>query len=234
MSAEPAYRERPTRVLVVEDDEAIRKSVGVALELEGYDVSSVADGPEVETARGEIDPDVILLDVGLPTLDGLSVCRSLRKSGCDAPVLMLTARVAVSDRVAGLDAGADDYLVKPFDLDELAARLRALVRRSSNAWSGTLQLDDLRLNPAEHRAWRAGRELALTRTEFSLLRFLLEHAGAVVTPTQVYEAIWGYDFGPRSKNLPVYVGYLRRKLEEGGEPRLLHNVRGVGYTLRSP
>ncbi len=220
-------------VLVVEDDRSVRESLERALRLEGYQVSTVADGVSGLEAVGRDRPDAVILDVMLPFLDGLSVCRQLRQKGDRTPVLMLTARAEVGDRVAGLDAGADDYLPKPFALDELLARLRALLRRSSpDTTMGGVVVGDLRIDEAARRAWRADREVELTKTEFDLLALLARNAGVVLDHPTIYDRIWGYDFGPDSKALQVYVGYLRRKTEEGGEARIVHTVRGVGYTVR--
>jgi two-component system response regulator MprA len=224
-----------SRVLIAEDDRAVRDALVRALELEGYDVRSVHDGSQALAALETERPHVVVLDVMMPHVDGLSVCRRMRASGDRTPVLMLTARVEVSDRVAGLDAGADDYLPKPFAVDELLARLRALVRRSTfGDAEGDLRVADLRIDESARRAWRGERELDLTKTEFDLLQALAANAGIVLTHSRIYDLVWGYDFGPESKSLAVYVGYLRRKTEEAGEPRLVHTVRGVGYTLREP
>lgn len=221
-------------VLVVEDDKAVRSSLERALRLEGYRVAVAADGRAGLDAVTVGRPDVVVLDVMLPLLDGLSVCRELRQRGDRTPVLMLTARAEIGDRVAGLDAGADDYLPKPFALEELLARLRALVRRVlPDASSGVVIVGDLRIDEAARRAWRADRELELTKTEFELLLLLALNAGVVLDHPTIYERIWGYDFGPDSKALQVYIGYLRRKTEDGGEPRIVQTVRGVGYTLRA-
>jgi len=224
-----------SRVLVAEDDRATRESVSRALELEGYDVSAVADGAAaLETLDAE-RPDLLVLDLMMPRVDGLTVCRRLRSQGDRLPILVLTARTEVSDRVSGLDAGADDYIPKPFVLDEFLARVRALLRRASyDEPDRAMAVADLRVDSAARRAWRGVRELDLTKTEFDLLDLLVRNAGIVLTHTTIYERIWGYDFGPDSKALGVYVGYLRRKLEQDGEPRLLQTVRGVGYTLRAP
>lgn len=220
-------------IVVAEDDRAARESVTRALTLEGYRVCAVADGVAALTAVTDETPDVVILDLMMPGMDGLTVCRRLRSQGDRTPILMMTARVEVSDRVSGLDAGADDYVLKPFSLDELLARVRALLRRSSDGESTReLQIGDLKIDSAARRAWRGPRELELTKTEFDLLELLAANAGIVVTHTTVYERIWGYDFGTDSKALPVYIGYLRRKLEADGEPRLVQTVRGVGYTLR--
>ena len=300
-------------LVIAEDDRAVRESVTLALELEGYEVTAVADGaaaldaaggadvdllvldlgmPHVDgltvcrrlrsqgsrlpilvlTARTEVadrvsgldagaddylpkpfsldellarlrallrraTPDVIVLDVSMPVIDGLTVCKVLRADGNKVPILMLTARTETPDRVAGLDAGADDYVPKPFELDELLARLRALLRRvqpDAGAVHEELKLSDLRLEPAARRAWRGSRELELSKTEFDLIQLLVRNAGIVLDHSTIYDRIWGYDFGPESKNLAVYISYLRRKLERDGEPKLIHTVRGVGYTVREP
>jgi two-component system, OmpR family, response regulator MprA len=222
------------RVLVVEDDARVREAVARALRLEGYDVHTATDGNDALVQIDDLAPDVVVLDVLMPGTDGLAVCRILRDRGNHVPVLMLTARHEVSDRVAGLDAGADDYLVKPFALDELLARLRALMRRVSvSGGSEVLRVDDLTLDPSRRQAWRGPRELGLTKTEFDLLELLMFNAGLVVTRDTIYERIWGYDFETSSKSLDVYIGYLRRKTEADGEPRLVHTVRGVGYTARA-
>jgi len=221
------------RVLVVEDDQSVRDAVARALRYEGYDVGTAIDGTDALTHVADDDPDVVVLDVLMPGTDGLEVCRRLRAQGDFRPVLMLTARHEVSDRVAGLDAGADDYLVKPFALDELLARLRALMRRTSvTGGEQVLTYGDLSLDPQRRQAWRGPRELGLTKTEFDLLELLLVNANIVVTRDTIYERIWGYEFETSSKSLDVYIGYLRRKTEAGGEPRLIRTIRGVGYTLR--
>jgi two-component system response regulator MprA len=223
-----------SRLLIVEDDEHVRDAVARALRYEGYDVHTAIDGNDALVHVDEIAPDAIILDVLMPGTDGLEVCRRLREQGNRTPVLMLTARHEVSDRVAGLDAGADDYLVKPFALDELLARLRALLRRTSiSGEADVLRTDDLSLDPQRREAWRGTRELGLTKTEFDLLELLLVNADIVVTRDTIYERIWGYEFETSSKSLDVYIGYLRRKTEAGGEPRLIRTVRGVGYTLRA-
>jgi two-component system response regulator MprA len=223
------------RVLVVDDDTAVRDSVRRALQLEGYDVATAADGFEALLAiegPGQ-EPDAILLDVMMPRLDGLETCRRIRSSGSRIPVLMLTARDDVPDRVAGLDAGADDYLPKPFALEELLARLRALLRRSgTGADDGVLRFADLELDPGTREVHRAGEAIELTRTEFALLELFLRNPRQVLTRSIIFERVWGYDFGPGSNSLDVYVGYLRRKTESGGLPRLIQTVRGVGYALR--
>lgn len=222
-------------VLLAEDDRAIRQSLERALTLEGYRVSAVSEGTSaLEWARRH-RPGVLVLDVMMPGLDGLEVCRALRAEGDTIPILMLTARVETADRVAGLDAGADDYVAKPFDIEEVFARLRALLRRTAPGEASAdraLEVADLKLAPSARRAWRGGRELELTRTEFDLLELFARNAGIVLDHATIYDRIWGYDFGPGSKNLAVYVGYLRRKVDLPGLPPLLHTVRGVGYTLR--
>ncbi len=223
------------RVLVVDDDRAVRESLRRALTLEGYEVELAGDGLEALAKAASAAPDAIVLDVLMPELDGLAVCRLLRQRGDRVPVLMLTARDAVGDRVAGLDAGADDYLVKPFALEELLARVRALLRRSDPALAaGVLQFSDLSLDLASREVRRGGRRIELTRTEFNLLELFLRNPRQVLTRSLIFERVWGYDFGPTSNSLDVYIGYLRRKTEAGGEPRLIHTVRGVGYVLREP
>jgi two-component system response regulator MprA len=222
------------QVLIAEDDRAARESVSRALELEGYGVRAVTDGDAALTAIAEAPPDLIVLDLMMPLVDGLTVCRRLRTLGDRTPILIMTARTEVSDRVSGLDAGADDYVSKPFALDELLARVRALLRRTTDGEvERELRVSDLRIDEAARRVWRGQRELELTKTEFDLLRLLARNSGIVLSHSAIYERIWGYDFGPESKSLPVYIGYLRRKLEEEGEDRLVHTVRGVGYALRS-
>jgi two-component system response regulator MprA len=226
------------RILLAEDDRAVREAVSRALRLEGYEVVAVADGAAaLEHLRRPDAADLVILDVSMPAVDGVTVARVLRSEGMRMPVLMLTARTTTSDRVAGLDAGADDYLVKPFDLDELFARVRALLRRVAYdsppaSEERILTLADLRIDVAARRAWRGEREIELSRTEFDLLEYLVRNQGIVLDHSQIYEQIWNYDFGPDSKNLTVYMGYLRRKTEEDGEARLLHTVRGVGYIAR--
>ena len=222
------------RILVVDDEPAVREAVERALRLEGHDVALAADGREALDALDQWPPDAVVLDVLMPRVDGLEACRRMRRSGDRTPVLMLTARDAIRDRVAGLDAGADDYLVKPFALEELLARVRALLRRASPEGDQTrsLRYADLVLDPVSHEVSRGGRAIELTRTEFLLLELFLRHPRQVLTRSVIFENVWGYDFGPRSNSLEVYMGYLRRKTESGGEPRLLHTVRGVGYVLR--
>ena len=227
-----AHRDQD-RVLVVEDDPHVREAVERALRYEGYDVHTAVDGNDGLLRIEDLAPDVIVLDVLMPGTDGLAVCRILRDRGNHTPVLMLTARHEVSDRVAGLDAGADDYLVKPFALDELFARVRALLRRSSITDGETaLTVADLVLDPLRRQAWRAGRELELTKTEFDLLELLMVNAGVVLARDVIYDRIWGFDFETSSRSLDVYIGYLRTKTEADGASRLVHTVRGVGYVLR--
>lgn len=221
------------RILVAEDDRSVRESLALALELEGYDVTAVGDG---ERALAEVfarPPDVVVLDVMMPFVDGLTVCRRIRARGMSVPVLMVTARHEVSDRVSGLDAGADDYVVKPFALDELTARLRALLRRTSvTGHDDVVIAGDLVLDPLGRTARRGGRDLDLTKTEFDLLELLMDNAGVVLARDVIYERIWGFDFETSSRSLDVYIGYLRTKTEAGGEPRVVQTVRGVGYVLR--
>ena len=222
------------KVLIAEDDRAVRESLVRAMHLEGYEVATANDGAAaLESVRAE-SPDIAVLDVSMPAVDGLTVCRVLRSEGNTLPILMLTARTEPSDRVAGLDAGADDYVTKPFDLGELFARLRALTRRlrPDEQPGARLELGDLVIDPSGRTVSRAGRQLELSKTEFDLLELLVRNAGIVLDHTTIYERIWNYDFGPDSKNLAVYIGYLRRKTEEGEAPRLIHTVRGVGYTAR--
>lgn len=242
-------------MLLAEDDRAIRHALERALTLEGYRVTAVADGVEALAQAHRTPPDVLVLDVMMPGIDGLQVCRVLRAEGDRTPILMLTALVETADRIAGLDAGADDYVVKPFDVEEVFARLRALLRRTGTgerpakgaASVGVrashvtkepavperqLAAAGLRMDLQARRVWRGARELELTRTEFELLELLVRNAGIVLDHSTIYDRIWGYDFGPGSKNLAVYVGYLRRKLDEPGASQLIHTVRGVGYVLR--
>jgi two-component system response regulator MprA len=223
------------RVLVVDDEPALRDALVRALRSEGYHVSSAEDGRGALERIGDEHPDLIVLDVLMPVMDGLEVARALRQRGDRTPVLVLTARDSVSDRVEGLDAGADDYLVKPFALDELLARIRALLRRSTPA-SGeqTLRFADLSLDQMTREVQRGEREIELTRTEFNLLELFMLNPRRVLTREVIFDRVWGYDFGPSSNALEVYVGYLRRKTEADGEPRLIHTVRGVGYVLKEP
>ncbi|OHV34363.1 MULTISPECIES: response regulator transcription factor [Pseudofrankia] len=233
------------RVLVVDDDAAVRQSLERSLRFEGYEVATAADGVAALELIARERPDIAILDVMMPRMDGLESCRQLRARGDDLPVLMLTARDGLADRVSGLDVGADDYLVKPFALEELFARLRALARRSAltartgaragsaaAAGTGVLSYGGVALDPSSRQVVRAGRELTLTKTEFELLELFLTHPRQVLSRSMIMERVWGYDFGPSSNSLEVFVSYLRRKLEAAGEPRLLHTVRGVGYVLR--
>jgi two-component system, OmpR family, response regulator MprA len=221
------------RVLYAEDDRAIRDSVVRALELEGYEVVAVRDGMMLLDALESADPHVIILDVMMPFMDGLSACRRLRAAGNTTPVLMLTARSETTDRISGLDAGADAYLPKPFDVEELLAYVRALIRRGTPVEESTaIVVGALRIDESARRAWRGERELELTKTEFDLLATLARNAGVVLSHSSIYDLVWNYDFGPESKTLAVYMSYLRRKLDLDSEPQMLHTVRGVGYTLR--
>ena len=221
-------------ILVVDDEQAVRDSLDRALRLDSYQVELAADGREALEAIERRPPDAIVLDLMMPHVDGLEVCRRLRAGGDRTPILIVTARDAVSDRVEGLDAGADDYIVKPFALEELQARLRALLRRAgSPAAAEKVTFEDLELDPVAYEVKRGERTIELTRTEFLLLELFMQHPRQVLTRSIIFERVWGYDFGPTSNSLTVYMGYLRRKLEAGGEPRLLHTVRGVGYALRS-
>ncbi|MFH8223779.1 response regulator transcription factor [Streptomyces sp. NPDC018057] len=247
-------------MLLAEDDRAIRHALERALTLEGYEVTAVADGVEALAQAHRTPPDVLVLDVMMPGIDGLQVCRVLRAEGDRTPILMLTALVETADRIAGLDAGADDYVVKPFDVEEVFARLRALLRRTTppaaepapapaapaapaaapapapgrapHLPERQVEAAGIRMDLQARRVWRGTRELELTRTEFELLELLVRNAGIVLDHSTIYDRIWGYDFGPGSKNLAVYVGYLRRKLDAPGAPQLIHTVRGVGYVLR--
>ncbi len=219
---------------MVDDEPAVRQALDRALRFEGYKTETVEDGPAALAAHAERPADAIVLDVAMPRMDGLEVCRRLRSAGDTTPVLMLTARAAVNDRVAGLDAGADDYLVKPFALEELLARIRALLRRSAPSEDEILRFSDLCLDPGTREVRRGQRLIELTRTEFLLLELLLRNARQVLTRELIFDRVWGYDFGANSNSLEVYIGYLRRKTEAEGEPRLIHTVRGVGYVLREP
>jgi two-component system response regulator MprA len=230
------YREAmdTRKVLIAEDDPAVRKAVQRVLELEKYDVTAVNDGQAALESLTKSRFDLAVLDVMMPFADGLTVCREARHRGILTPILLLTARVEVGDRVAGLDAGADDYLVKPFVIDELLARCRALVRRASpSTATSVLTVGDLTLNSLSREVKRGDRHLVLTKTEFDLLELLMQRPNTVVTREQIYEDIWGYDFETSSKSLDVYIGYLRRKTEEQGESRLVYTVRGVGYTVKA-
>jgi two-component system response regulator MprA len=221
------------KVLIAEDDPSVRKAVRRVLELENYDVTAVNDGQAALETLGKTRFDLAVLDVMMPFADGLTVCREARHRGIQTPILLLTARAEVGDRVAGLDAGADDYLVKPFVVDELLARCRALLRRSTPSSSQSiLKVGDLVLNSMSREVRRGERALVLTKTEFDLLELLMQQPNAVVSRDYIYEAIWGYDFETNSKSLDVYIGYLRRKTEENGESRLVYTVRGVGYTVK--
>jgi two-component system response regulator MprA len=214
----------------------VRESLRRALELEGYEIALAQDGREALAALEQEDaqPDAVILDVLMPGMDGLEVCRRLRRDGSRVPVLMLTARDEVENRVAGLDAGADDYVTKPFALEELKARLRALLRRTSNGSGELLRFADLELDPGTREVRRGGESIELTRTEFSLLELFMTNPRQVLTRSIIFERVWGYDFGFASNSLDVYIGYLRRKTEIGGRPRLIQTVRGVGYALRQP
>ena len=221
------------KILVVDDERAVRESLRRALELEGYEIELAADGSEaLYRLEGDAEPDAMILDVLMPGVDGLEVCRRLRDSGSRLPVLMLTARTQIEDRVEGLDAGADDYVTKPFALEELLARLRALLRRTADDAGEILQFGDLQLDPGTREVRRGERPIDLTRTEFALLELFMVNPRQVLTRTIIFERVWGYDFGFASNSLDVYIGYLRRKTEAGGEPRVIQTVRGVGYTLR--
>ncbi|MFC6062865.1 response regulator transcription factor [Streptomyces ochraceiscleroticus] len=233
--------ETPARILIVDDEPAVREALRRSLAFEGYATEEAVDGLDAVEKVAAYRPELIVLDVLMPRMDGLTAARRLRASGLTVPILMLTARDTVGDRVTGLDAGADDYLVKPFELDELLARIRALLRRSSYAAAAgaapdegdTLTFADLRMNLATREVTRGERPVELTRTEFTLLEMFLAHPRQVLTREQILKAVWGFDFEPSSNSLDVYVMYLRRKTEAGGEPRLVHTVRGVGYVLRS-
>ena len=221
-------------LLVVDDDASVREALALVLGIDGFDVTTAEDGREAIRTLERRQTDAVILDVLMPGLDGLEVCRRMRARGDRTPVLMLTARAEVSERVAGLEAGADDYLAKPFAREELIARLRALLRRTG--WQGdeeVLRFEDLVLDPLAHEARRGERVLELTRTEFLLLELLMSHPRQVLTRTIIFDRVWGYDFGPSSNSLEVYIGYLRRKTEAGGERRLVHTVRGVGYVLKA-
>lgn len=231
----------PQRVLIVDDEPAVREALQRSLAFDGYGTEVAVDGVDALTKAAAYQPDLIVLDIQMPRMDGLTAARRLRAGGSTVPILMLTARDTVGDRVTGLDAGADDYLVKPFELDELFARIRALLRRSSYAGSAggelpegdILAFADLRMDLATREVTRGTRRVELTRTEFTLLEMFLAHPRQVLTREQILKAVWGFDFEPSSNSLDVYVMYLRRKTESGGEPRLVHTVRGVGYALRA-
>jgi len=218
------------KILVVDDERAVREALRRALELEGYEIE-LADGGQAALERiANAEPDAVILDVLMPGVDGIEVCRQLRMTGNDLPVLMLTARDAVANRVEGLDAGADDYVTKPFALEELLARVRALLRRTTD--DGMLRFADLELDPGTREVRRGAESLELTRTEFALLELFMLNPRQVLTRSLIFERVWGYDFGYGSNSLDVYIGYLRRKTEAGGKPRLIQTVRGVGYALR--
>jgi len=224
------------RILVVDDDRAVRESLRRSLSFNGYSVDLATDGQDALEQVAASRPDAMVLDVMMPRVDGLEVCRRLRSTGDDLPILVLTARDSVSERVAGLDAGADDYLPKPFALEELLARLRALLRRAAPdpdaSADEVLRFEDLSLNPATREVKRGDRDISLTRTEFSLMEMLMANPRRVLSRSRILEEVWGYDFPTSGNALEVYIGYLRRKTEAGGEPRLIHTVRGVGYVLR--
>jgi two-component system, OmpR family, response regulator MprA len=223
------------KVLVVDDERAVRDSLRRALELEGYEVELAVDGGDaLHRLEANGQPDAVILDVLMPGVDGLEVCRRIRGKGSAVPVLMLTARTEIEDRVSGLDAGADDYLPKPFALEELLARLRALLRRTSPGTDEVLRFADLELNASTREVRRGGTRIELTRTEFNLLELFLRNPRQVLTRSVIFERVWGYDFGFASNSLDVYIGYLRRKTEVDGKPRLIQTVRGVGYALREP
>ena len=222
------------KVLIAEDDSSVRKAVQRVLDLENYQVTAVNDGQAALEALSKSRFDLAVLDVMMPFADGLTVCKEARHRGIDVPILLLTARVEVGDRVAGLDAGADDYLVKPFVVDELLARCRALLRRNAATSSATiLRVGDLTLNTLSREVHRGEREIMLTKTEFDLLELLMQQPGTVISRDTIYEAIWGYNFETNSKSLDVYIGYLRRKTEEATESRVVYTVRGVGYTVKT-
>ena len=223
------------RILVIEDDDSVRAAIRRALLLDGYEIVQATTGQEgLERARSDV-PDAIVLDLGLPDIDGIEVCRTLRRAGNRTPILMLTARTEVGDRVEGLEAGADDYLVKPYDVRELQARLKAIMRRHLDGVDGrVLRFAELELDPDAHGARVGGREVELTRTEFQLLELLMLNPRRVLPSGLIYDRVWGYDFGPSGNALRVYIGYLRRKLEAAGHPRLIQTVHGVGYVLREP
>ncbi|MGW3334951.1 response regulator transcription factor [Streptomyces rubiginosohelvolus] len=233
----------PQRILIVDDEPAVREALRRSLAFEGYGTQVAVDGYDALAMADAYAPDLIVLDIQMPRMDGLTAARRIRATGSTTPILMLTARDTVGDRVTGLDAGADDYLVKPFELDELFARIRALLRRSSYASAAAagaqapdddvLSFADLRMDLATREVTRGERRVELTRTEFTLLEMFLSHPRQVLTREQILKAVWGFDFEPSSNSLDVYVMYLRRKTEAGGEPRLVHTVRGVGYALRT-
>ncbi len=237
-AGEPAQSEAPVRVLIIDDDRALRNALRRALGLAGYEVDTASGGEEGLSRIAAHPPDAVLLDIGMPGVDGLEACRRLRAAGDRVPVLMLTARDAVEDRIDGLDAGADDYLVKPFDMGELKARLRALLRRAGagdgDADAGPQPFHELGLDPDAHRLVVGDRSIDLTRTEYRLMELFLRNPRRVLSHDVIYDRVWGYDFGPASNQLRVYVGYLRRKLEQVGARPLIGTVHGVGYVLREP
>jgi two-component system response regulator MprA len=219
------------KILLADDDPVLRRSVGTAMRLEDYEVLQAANGRDALAVHAEHEPDAVVLDVMMPGLDGLAVCRLLRDAGDRTPILLLTAKGAVDDRVAGLDAGADDYLAKPFDLAELLARLRALLRRSTGRLSSCLAFGDLDVDTASRTGHRGGRPIEFTATEFALLELFLLNPNQVLTRDLIYDRVWGPGFSPAADSIAVYVSYLRGKLEAAGEPRIIHTVRGVGYRL---
>ena len=224
--------ERPPRVLVVEDDDAIAQVLQRSLRMEGYDVKLAGDGVSALDQAHAFLPDLVILDLGLPRLDGIEVAKTLRRSEDDVPILVLTARDALESRVAGLDSGADDYLVKPFERQELLARMRALLRRRPPRGQATISVGDLQLNPDTHEVTRAGRAVDLTQREFELLEYLMRNERIVISRQRLLDEVWGYDPFSMTNTIEVFVSNLRRKLEAGGEPRLLHTIRGAGYVLR--
>jgi two-component system response regulator MprA len=225
----------PMRILVVDDEPAVRGTLERALRLDGYDVEGAEDGLDALDRLATFGPDAIVLDRMMPRLDGIELCRRLREAGDRTPILVLTARDGVDDRILGLDSGADDYLVKPFSVKEMRARVRALLRRARPADEPELlRFAGLGLDTGTYEAWRGDRPLGLSKTEFALLELFMRQPRRVLRRSQIFEHVWGYDFGATSNALGVYVGYLRRKTEAGGEPRMLHTVRGVGYALREP
>lgn len=230
----PMESDRDARILVVEDDPAVRQALDRALSYEGYEIATATDGAVALSELRASAFDLVILDVMMPHLDGIETCRRIRAAGDTVPILMLTAKAAIGDRVDGLDAGADDYVTKPFALDELLARIRALIRRAVGDVADVIGFEDLVIDPGARIARRGGRDLGLTKTEFDLLLLLARSPGIVIDRDTIYEEIWGIDFLTTSNSLDVYIGYLRRKTEADGEPRVIHTVRGVGYVLRSP
>jgi len=232
----PQHPTHKSRILIAEDDPGVRTSLSRALGFQGYEVTAVNDGSQALESVAKSLPDAVILDVSMPHIDGLTACRMIREKHRHLPILMLTARHEVSDRVAGLDAGADDYVVKPFALEELSARLRAMLRRTADehAVTDVITVGDMTLDPRARTVFRGSRELHLTKTEFDLLEMLMINVGIVLERDVLYDRIWGFNFETGSRSLDVYIGYLRRKTEEGGEARVLHTVRGVGYVVRPP